>query len=104
MALEHEEVRFLEKCKSYVRPTFAYAATFCMVLIVFTVCYAVLTKLAKLEDATALLMAIIPSIMTPMAVYFGGRSYEKSNDQAHYDEPEDYEEGIEIPEIEEPDA
>jgi hypothetical protein len=59
------------------RPVMAFAFTFLISCIVLTVCLLLLLDKAPLEDATALFMAIIPALATPLALYIGGRSYEK---------------------------
>ena len=65
------------------RPLFAFAATLCVVSVVATVCFLLLAGLAQLGDVQGVVIAIVTALMTPLSVFIGGRSYEKSTGAAN---------------------
>ena len=51
MALTKAEIRRLEKAKAWWRPILGFAGSLVLVAVVFTVCFMVLTGMAKLDVA-----------------------------------------------------
>ena len=84
MALTKAEIRRLEKAKAWWRPILGFAGSLVLVAVVFTVCFMVLTGMAKLDVAMSFFVSLPPSLAALLGIQSAGRSYEKGRDNAHY--------------------
>lgn len=64
--------------RSAWRPMVAVTCCICLIVLIFAVAALLLLRYAPLTDATAIILAALTALSTPLSIMIGGRSYEKA--------------------------